>query len=359
LTNQRKISSDEISPKKIGFLFGAGIIVFPFVFAWFTLRRGFGQVARFVSLGWMAVITAMVISSMISSAAETRLQAEMEIAAKSSGFDSVYEMETLQKQGFKTKIAFETYVSKTPISPPEGDYAAECYGAALVWNKYSLDEKAGIIINQPIDLTDGLDEILNDYTTDRKKQSYEYVSARQEYYQNKFERLFSIGGINAIVPKYSACKGKLGRQILEKQRLKAAGEAEIQAEERNEALNARSVASVPLDEDRRSSDNDPSPVKTAPQWVSDDYDNCRKIADADSVWFNDVAGELGISPSNIKILGGNPTGRAVTGSCAVTLSSPLGIYVCGYADMYTSDGGKTTFVKGRGLGYDGSCYKPK
>jgi hypothetical protein len=100
-------------------------------------------------------------------------------------------------------------------------------------------------------------------------------------------------------------------------------------------------------------------VRTEPKWVSADYDNCRKISDADPVWYNDVSGEIGVSSGSIKILGGNPSGAQVTGTCAVTLSSPLGVYVCGYRDMYTRDGGRTTFVTGRGLGYDASCYKPK
>lgn len=41
-------------PKKIGVLLGAGIVLMPYFFAWFTLRKGYSMNARFISFAWMA-----------------------------------------------------------------------------------------------------------------------------------------------------------------------------------------------------------------------------------------------------------------------------------------------------------------
>jgi hypothetical protein len=222
----------ETAPKKVGFLLGAGIVILPFVFAWFTLRKGYGRVARFVSLGWMGLLTAMLISSMLSSAAESKRLAELEVAAKSLGFASADEMETLQKQGFKTKAAFVEYVAKTPISPPDAEYAAQCYGLALVWNDHALDEKAGLAPTAPTDLTDGLNKIINDYTNGVDGQSFELVNARQEYHKAMFEKAYTVGGMQALVGQYTECKGKLGQAVVAIQEQQAAEQAKIDAEEK-------------------------------------------------------------------------------------------------------------------------------
>lgn len=42
--------------KSVGAALGIGILLLPFIFAWFTLRRGYSTTARILSLGWMAVV---------------------------------------------------------------------------------------------------------------------------------------------------------------------------------------------------------------------------------------------------------------------------------------------------------------
>ena len=42
--------------RSVGFLLGLGIFLLPYVFAWFTLRKGHTQAARIVSLAWMALL---------------------------------------------------------------------------------------------------------------------------------------------------------------------------------------------------------------------------------------------------------------------------------------------------------------
>ena len=55
---------DELNgSRRVGVALGIGILLVPFVFAWFTLRKGYGKVARIVSLGWMALV---VIVSVVS-----------------------------------------------------------------------------------------------------------------------------------------------------------------------------------------------------------------------------------------------------------------------------------------------------
>jgi hypothetical protein len=49
--------------RSVGFLLGVGIFFLPYIFAWFTLRKGYSTLARVVSFGWMALVVLFVISS--------------------------------------------------------------------------------------------------------------------------------------------------------------------------------------------------------------------------------------------------------------------------------------------------------
>src|SRR5271157_1783695 len=41
---------------KVGFLLGLGILFFPFIFTWFTLRNGYSAVARAVAFAWLSFV---------------------------------------------------------------------------------------------------------------------------------------------------------------------------------------------------------------------------------------------------------------------------------------------------------------
>jgi hypothetical protein len=41
--------------EKVGFLLGIGILLVPFIFVWFLLKRGYSNFARIVGFGWLAV----------------------------------------------------------------------------------------------------------------------------------------------------------------------------------------------------------------------------------------------------------------------------------------------------------------
>lgn len=42
--------------RRVGFLLGTGIVLAPYVFSWFTLRKGHTGLARGLSLGWCAIV---------------------------------------------------------------------------------------------------------------------------------------------------------------------------------------------------------------------------------------------------------------------------------------------------------------
>ncbi len=42
--------------RSVGALLGIGILLMPYVFAWFLLRRGYSRRARLIGFGWMAVV---------------------------------------------------------------------------------------------------------------------------------------------------------------------------------------------------------------------------------------------------------------------------------------------------------------
>lgn len=47
-------------PRKVGALLCFGIAIFPFVFSWFVLRKGYSVTARVVALGWLAVLVTII-----------------------------------------------------------------------------------------------------------------------------------------------------------------------------------------------------------------------------------------------------------------------------------------------------------
>jgi len=52
LENQTKQSNE----KKVGFLLGLGILFMPYIFSWFTLRKGHSNFAKGASFAWLFVI---------------------------------------------------------------------------------------------------------------------------------------------------------------------------------------------------------------------------------------------------------------------------------------------------------------
>ena len=56
----------ERSRKKVGILLGIGILLMPYVFSWFTLRKGYSALARALALGYMTLILYAVLEDRIT-----------------------------------------------------------------------------------------------------------------------------------------------------------------------------------------------------------------------------------------------------------------------------------------------------
>ena len=47
-------ASEELTDRKVGLLLGLGIFIMPYIFAWFTLRKGHSKLSQAISFGWLA-----------------------------------------------------------------------------------------------------------------------------------------------------------------------------------------------------------------------------------------------------------------------------------------------------------------
>jgi hypothetical protein len=68
----KPISKNSATTKKrnVGFLFGAGILFFPIIFSWLTLRKGYSTTLRAVSLAWLSFVLLFLLA--IGNDAESR-----------------------------------------------------------------------------------------------------------------------------------------------------------------------------------------------------------------------------------------------------------------------------------------------
>ena len=46
---------NEINSRKVSFILGLGILFFPIIFSWFTLRKGYSKLAKIVSFSWLII----------------------------------------------------------------------------------------------------------------------------------------------------------------------------------------------------------------------------------------------------------------------------------------------------------------
>lgn len=63
------------SPRTISLLLGLGILVMPYLFSWFTLRKGYSGLARTLSFGWCAFIVFSILGGRIPNYEATRARA--------------------------------------------------------------------------------------------------------------------------------------------------------------------------------------------------------------------------------------------------------------------------------------------
>ncbi|MGL5303472.1 MAG: OB-fold protein [Aeromonas sp.] len=68
----------DVPSRKVGFLLLVGIVFFPLLFAWFTLRNGYSTKSRVISFGWLVLCVVMVF------AGETETPSSTEQSASTS-----------------------------------------------------------------------------------------------------------------------------------------------------------------------------------------------------------------------------------------------------------------------------------
>lgn len=52
-TSERPVASTAYSKRKVGFFLAIGILIVPYIFGWFTLRKGHSKLSRILSFLWM------------------------------------------------------------------------------------------------------------------------------------------------------------------------------------------------------------------------------------------------------------------------------------------------------------------
>lgn len=70
--------TNDVPSRKVGFLLLVGIVFFPLLFAWFTLRNGYSKKSRVISFGWL------VLCVVIAFAGETEIPSSTEQSTSTS-----------------------------------------------------------------------------------------------------------------------------------------------------------------------------------------------------------------------------------------------------------------------------------
>lgn len=84
--------------RKVGILLAIGIFVFPYLFAWFTLRKGHSTLSRVLAFVWMIVIVGAAISRGKEESRLVSPEKGAELAAFTTGFKSGV-VKSCKKQG--------------------------------------------------------------------------------------------------------------------------------------------------------------------------------------------------------------------------------------------------------------------
>lgn len=131
---------NEITPhgseqRKVSIPLIAGIVVMPYIFAWFTLKKGYSVLARGLSLGWLAACV-----SIIAFAPEAPKKTE---APKSEPTQEVATAEIAQPAASSTFNARSTIASAVPAPQPSLDEIFSCsatyLSSAIIMKNYGGD----------------------------------------------------------------------------------------------------------------------------------------------------------------------------------------------------------------------------
>jgi hypothetical protein len=140
---------------------------------------------------------------------------ERDAELKKLGFKDHWEMETLQKQGWKTRAEFENFVASNALPSAEAEMATECASLSDFWTKHKLDEKAGIEVTDPKQLDQGLRRMLPDYVVN--KTTREVLEERGNYHLKQINARFEKEGTSPkLIETYKSCKNKFGAAVIAK-----------------------------------------------------------------------------------------------------------------------------------------------
>ena len=59
---ETEVSNHNQDQKKVSLLLGIGILLLPYIFSWFTLRKGYSNLSRGISFVWLALVLIITIS---------------------------------------------------------------------------------------------------------------------------------------------------------------------------------------------------------------------------------------------------------------------------------------------------------
>ena len=74
--NRPRANSHVDAQRKVGTPLFIGILLFPYIFSFFTLRTGYSGIARFLAFGWLAILVIASIAPTIENESETSVDIE-------------------------------------------------------------------------------------------------------------------------------------------------------------------------------------------------------------------------------------------------------------------------------------------
>jgi hypothetical protein len=109
-------SQESNSPtRRVGLLLFVGILLFPYVFAWFLLGKGYSQTSRIIGFGWLALLLVVIAAS------DNRVGSGNAGASSSAGMPPVDPNRQIKDEAVAVAKIFVPKAMKDPASAQFGD----------------------------------------------------------------------------------------------------------------------------------------------------------------------------------------------------------------------------------------------
>jgi hypothetical protein len=96
----------KINGRKVGLLLGAGILLFPIIFSWFTLRKGYSTTVRAVTFAWLSFVLLFVLAMGDGSASRQEISAKSFSSMLNSMKNVVYEVPQFSTSAQDIAVAY-------------------------------------------------------------------------------------------------------------------------------------------------------------------------------------------------------------------------------------------------------------